>query len=281
MPQTREIIWISSHVADGRVGNRAGVFALERLGVPVVEVPTVLLPAVPGPDAPPGGPVPRDLFEKLIAGLFTCGAFARAAKLHIGYIGEPSQAACLAAAIDRARGANPALRISLDPILGDHGALYVPEATARAMAEDLVPRADLLFPNRFELEYLSGHGVTGAASAVAAARALKRPHVIVTSVPADTGDELLTLSVRGRAAFAVRSARLAAAPHGTGDLLSALYLAHLHQETDENQALLQAVNSVHGLILCANAERSDRLPMVMHQQLMLEPDAHAQLDELV
>ncbi|MBE0694401.1 MAG: pyridoxal kinase, partial [Aquamicrobium sp.] len=40
----RAVIVISSHVARGTVGNRAAVFALETLGLPVWAVPTVILP---------------------------------------------------------------------------------------------------------------------------------------------------------------------------------------------------------------------------------------------
>ena len=44
-----------------------------------------------------------------------------------------------------------------DPVLGDHGKLYVPAELVEIYKKDVVPLATLLTPNQFELELLNGH----------------------------------------------------------------------------------------------------------------------------
>ena len=88
-----------------------------------------------------------------------------------------------------------------------------------------LPRATCVTPNGFELAWLSGHAVEDEASAIAAARALGVPEVLATSIPAGA-DRLATLLITPEDVHAVVTSRLDHVPHGTGDFLSGLYLAH-------------------------------------------------------
>jgi len=132
----------------------------------------------------------------------------------------------------------PAL-VVVDPILGDNGKLYVAEATAQAIKTHLVPLATVLTPNVFELSWLAARAIGNEADAVAAVRALGQPEVIVTSVPA--GEKLLTLRVTADAVQQVASTKREQVPHGTGDYLAGLYLAHrLKQDADKAFAATMA-----------------------------------------
>ena len=95
-------------------------------------------------------------------------------------------------AIDTARGARtgPQPVVIVDPTLGDGGRLYVPADVAKAVMEELVPRADILAPNVWELSYLTGAEIGAPSDALAAARSLGRPvlvssqaHLILSSIP--------------------------------------------------------------------------------------------------
>ena len=46
-------------------------------------------------------------------------------------------------------------RLVCDPVLGDDGRLYVPADIVPLMRDVLVPLADLVLPNQFELEYVA------------------------------------------------------------------------------------------------------------------------------
>ena len=273
-----ELIWISSHVADGRVGNSIAVFALQCLRVNPIVVPTVLLPAVPGPSAPPGIAVEDTAFQLLLDGLLQYGSFQRSWGVHTGYFRSTSHIDTVITEIAKAREANQRLLVSVDPILGDGGRLYVPQAVADALTSQLVPLADILFPNTFELSLLTKRTVDTIDGAITASRSLNTATVVVTSVPTENPDETATLLVTKDRAIAAISERFETAPNGTGDLLSALCLAHLSLGADIQLAMVNAVNAVTALIEAANQAASPRLPIVESQELLSAPPQNCRVE---
>ncbi|HEY1425862.1 MAG TPA: PfkB family carbohydrate kinase, partial [Caulobacteraceae bacterium] len=119
--------------------------------------------------------------------------------------------------------------------------LYVREPVAEALAAELVPDADILAPNAWELARLSGRPVTDAASAVAAARAQGRP-TLVSSL-AD-GQAIGVAYVDAAEAWLATHPRRRVAPKGTGDLLTAMFAAALVQGRAPAEALELAVGAV-------------------------------------
>ena len=111
-----------------------------------------------------------------------------------------------------------------DPICGDNNHLYLPDTVAQGLATTLLPLADIATPNLFELQYLTGGtALASTEDVVHAARRLNMPHVVVTSAPAPEG-RIATLLVNQETARC-ETAKAPRAPHGMGDLFSALYLA--------------------------------------------------------
>ena len=150
----RAVIVVSSHVVRGTVGNRAAVFALETLGHPVWAVPTVILPWHPG-HGRATRIVPQD-FAALMNDLAGAPWLGEVGAVLSGYLGEAAQAAGVASLVAAVRARSPGALYVCDPVIGDAGGLYVPEATAAAIRDTLIPLADVATPNRFELEWLSG-----------------------------------------------------------------------------------------------------------------------------
>jgi len=265
------LLSVSSHIVAGRVGQSASSFAFQRLGCDVWALPSVLYPVTPAPGAARGASVPQDLFELLIAGL-SAEQLGRLAALHVGYLRDSAQVRAVARLIARVRAAAPHALIFLDPILGDEpGGLYVPADTAAAIKAELVGAADLMTPNLFELGFLTGHAVGTEREAIEAARGLKAKAVVVTSAPGAGAGEASTLLVEPGRAWRMRTARFASAPHGTGDLLAALFLARLVLGEAASSALAEAVASVHDLILAAKAGGLDYLPIIERQELLIAP----------
>lgn len=224
----QSVIIFSSLVAGSRVGGGVSAAVLARAGFTPEHVPTVVFGRHPGLGAPGGGPVPDAVFSGALDGLLAHGAHERASAILTGYFAGPDQVRAAAAFIQSAKAANPDLFVLVDPICGDGVAdgsadgLYVKRETAEALAARLLPLADLITPNAFELAFLTGRPVTEAASAKAAARTLGRP-VLVTSVPAGT-NRLSVLWADGQTSCSATVDRLDGVPHGTGDLLAALAL---------------------------------------------------------
>ena len=152
----RAVIVISSHVARGSVGNRAAVFALETLGFPVWAVPTVILPWHPGHGRATRIVPPLDQFTALMADLERAPWLGEVGAVLSGYLGEAGQAEAVASLVAAVKARTPDAVYICDPVMGDSGGLYVPEPTAAAMRDRLMPIADIATPNRYELEWMAG-----------------------------------------------------------------------------------------------------------------------------
>ena len=260
------IVVISSHVVRGSVGNRAIVFALETLGFPVWSVPTVMLPWHPG-----HGPATRIVpdsteFGKLLDDLAAAPWLGEIGGILTGYLGHADQAAPICHLINTIRQRNPDLVYLCDPVIGDNGGLYVPEKTAKAIRDQLLPLADIATPNQFELEWLANDPCDDA---VLMARSLGPADVLVTSAFAkgESGNMLVTPGEVLRIGHEVASAP----PNGVGDLTAALFLAHRLKGDANADALLKATSSVLTLIGCSMSRDSDELTLAADRNCIAAP----------
>jgi pyridoxine kinase len=241
------ILILSSFVASSPVGGGAQALALGRLDVESVLAPTVLLGRHPGLGAPGGGTVDVTLFESLLAGIEANGVFGAAEAVICGYFADPAQVALAGRAIDAVRAAHASAMIVVDPIMGDSGGgLYVKPEVARALADALVPRADLVTPNAWELGRLTGRVIATPADALAGARDLGRA-ALVSSIPVGRAIGVLWAD-REEAWLAVHS-RSPIDPKGAGDLLTALFTAALLGGATPADALETAVSDVAASVL--------------------------------
>jgi pyridoxine kinase len=233
------VVILSSHVAASDVGGAAQVVALTRLGLETALAPTVLFGRHPGHGPPGGGPVTAEIFEGMLRGLEADGILERADAIVTGYFAGTGQITSAARFIDAARAANPTVRIVVDPIMGDSPkGLYIAEAVAESIVAELVPRADLLAPNAWELARLTGLSLDDP---LAAARAASRP-VLVSSI--DLGERIGVLYADADQAWLASHHRLEHAPNGTGDRLTAHFTAALMLGGSPRDALAEAVGAV-------------------------------------
>lgn len=264
------VVTLTSHVARGGVGGRAAVFALERLGFPVWSLPTVILPWHPGHGrATRFSPAPAD-FAALAADLVRSPALAETGAVLSGYLGDASQAPAVAGLVAAVRSRHAGAPYLCDPVIGDQGGLFVPEATAAAIRDALVPLATILTPNRHELAWLTGAAATDNRGLAAAARTLGLPEVAVTSAFAPAGETGVLLVTPEDATLATHRA-LAGAPKGTGDLFAALYLGHRLNGLSGPDALQRAAASVLRLVEIAVAAGLDELPLAAGQDALVAP----------
>jgi pyridoxine kinase len=251
------ILILSSFVAASRVGGGAQALALARLGIEPVLVPTVLFGRHPGHGPPGGGPVAAETFEAMLGGVEAQGHFRGLDAVITGHFSSAEQVAIAAETLARVKAASPAARLIVDPVMGDEGrGLYVREPVAEAIAAELIPAADFVAPNAWELERLTGLAVGGPDSALAAARALDRP-VLVSSVVEDTAVGVVYADADG-AWFADHPFE-ESAPKGVGDLLTAVFAAALIQDHAPSNALLIATSALADAV--ATARGLDELPL--------------------
>lgn len=262
------ILSISSQVVAGHVGNSAGVFALMRLGHTVWPVPTVLLSHHPGHGAPARHAVRAADITHMIDSLAARGWFGGCAALFSGYLANADQADAVLRAVDRLKDANPDALYVCDPIMGDADTgLYVPQEVPAAQKR-LVEAADILTPNLFELDELSSTPCGTQEQAVAAARGLGPRLVLVSSAPAP-GTRIATLAVEPETAHLCETPHLHGVPHGTGDLMAALFVGHLIGGSAPPAALAHAAGAVYDV---ARASRHHpELKLVENQGLLEMP----------
>src|SRR5215470_9571292 len=167
------VISIQSQVAFGHVGNSAAVFPMQMHGIDVIAVPTTLLSNRPGYATIRGRVLDAQLVADLLLGVWERGAVDNASMILSGYLGSPEIAAVVADFVARAKGRNPALRYACDPVLGDRDrGLFVHTDIPPFVRDRLCPLADIITPNDFEFEWLTGTKATTIDQAIEAARTL-------------------------------------------------------------------------------------------------------------
>jgi pyridoxine kinase len=269
------VLILSSFVAASRVGGSAQALALARLGIEPILAPTVMFGRHPGHGAPGGAAVPAETFESVLAGVESADRFAALDAVITGYFATPEQVAIAADVLERVKAISPEARVVVDPIMGDDGGLYVREAVAEAIAFRLVPRADIVCPNSWELERLTGALVGDPAAARAAALSLGRP-TLVSSVPCN-GDICVVYADARWGTWIARHARSSVAPRGTGDLLTVYFTAALvHRRAAPQDALSLATGAVADIV----AGAGDKDPLVATLPFQLAPSRRVRVEAL-
>jgi pyridoxine kinase len=271
------LLSINSHVVYGHVGNAAGAFALQRLGCEVWPIHTVLFSNHPGHGRFRGEAVAASAVGALVHGIEDIGRLASCDGVLSGYLGKPETGDAVLDAVAKIKAANPAARYCCDPVIGDAGSgVYVGAGIPEFFRERALPAADVLTPNQFELEHLSGTSATTLAALLQAIDALaaRGPRaVLVTSVlTEETPNDSIDLVARDHAGrFRLRTARLPVAVHGAGDAIAALFFLHWLRTGSAAEALSRAASSVFGVLQETAAAGADEMLLIEAQQELMMP----------
>lgn len=275
------VIVISSHVVRGSVGNRAAVFALETLGHPVWALPTIVLPWHPGHGRSTRLSFAEADFDAAIDDLIRAPWIGEVRAVLSGYFGNAAQARSVARLIAALRQNNPEVLYVCDPVMGDLGGLYVPEATAEAIRDDLIPLASLATPNRYELAWLSGAALDDNSAIMEAALALGPSRMLVTSAVPMMAGGTGNLYLSGRHALLAEHRVVENPPNGLGDLLAAVFLSRLLSGLEDEKALQLATASVFEVLARAVKRGSNELMLASDASSLSRPMAMVQMRRLV
>ena len=247
-----DILTIQSHVARGHVGLDAAVLPLQLLGFEVDAIPTVVFSNHLGWGAFKGRPLDLDWIRDVVDGVARRG-LERCRCLLTGYIGGPELGEVVLHALDAVRAANPGALYACDPVMGNEDGFFVKPGVPEYLRDHIVPRADLLFPNHMELEFLVGRPVRGVAAALEAARevrAMGPETVVVTSLEArdDYPETIPVIAVDGRGAWQASVPRLDVPVDGAGDLMAAVFTGATLRGEPLEGALAHALASTHGVL---------------------------------
>ena len=271
------VLSIQSAVACGHVGNSAATLPLQRLGFDVFAVNTVLLAHHPGHGRGwRGHKVAPAEIETIVAGLEEHGVLWRCAAVLSGYLGDAAVAEVVLRAVAAVRAARPGALYLCDPVIGDDPAgVFVAAGIPEAIRDRLLPVADIVTPNRFELAHLGGSPVDSldGALAVAAEVRARGPGLVVATgltLP-DQPEQVGVLADSASESWLVTTPRHPVDLGGTGDAFSALFLGHYLATADLRPALERAVAAIFALVARTHASGADELQLVAAQDELPAP----------
>jgi pyridoxine kinase len=177
----------------------------------------------------------------------------------VGYLGSVGQIGSLAGLVAALKQRNPAARFLYDPNIGDNGALFQPAVLAAEARDRLLPLADIVTPNRFELGWLTGAPV--ADDGIGAAAAHLGPREVAVTSATVSPQEIGMVLIADGATTVARQAVVAGSPKGTGDLFAALYLGHRLDGRPAIEAMQRAASAVARLVRRAAETGADELPL--------------------
>jgi pyridoxine kinase len=271
------ILSIQSHVAYGHVGNAAAAFPLQRLGAEVWPIHTVQFSNHTGYGAWRGEVFGAPLIREIVQGIEDLGVLPTCDGVLSGYIGSVEIGEAVLDAVARVKAANGKARYCCDPVIGDVGrGVFVRADIPEFMRERAVPAADIVTPNQFELDQISGRTNTTVTEALRACEAIhaRGPKtVLVTSLhvedtPKDAID-LLASGPDGR--FRLRTPLLDIVANGAGDAIAALFFLHLLKSGSTAEALTQAASSVFGLLKHTQEAGAREILLVAAQEEFVRP----------
>jgi pyridoxine kinase len=262
------------------------VFPLQRLGIEVWPVHTVQFSNHTGYGEWTGRVFDGQAVEEVVQGIAALGVLARCDAVLSGYLGSADIGHAVASTVAQVRGANSEAVYCCDPVIGDVGrGVFVRPGIAEFMREVAVPAADVVTPNHFELDLLSGtttRSLPAVKDAVAAVHDLGPRVVLTTSlVTDDTPDDAVDLvASEGGRHFRVRTPRLGVSVNGAGDAIAALFLAHWLDTRSAAEALGRATASVYGLLRRTEAAGSREILLVEAQEEFVAPTRSFAVDEV-
>lgn len=271
------ILSIQSHVAYGHVGNASAVFPMQRLGHEVWPIHTVQFSNHTGYGAWKGRVFDGGMIEECVEGIEMRGVLGSCDGVLSGYMGSSDIGEAILGSVAKVRAANPRARYCCDPVIGDVGrGVFVRPGIPEFMKSRAVPSADVITPNHWELDFLSGietRTLAATRKAIAAVHDLGPGVILVTSLhteetPEDSIDLVASDTER---LFRVRTPRLPVSVNGAGDAIAALFFVHWLGGGSVADALARASASVYGLLKRTAAANSREILTVTAQDEFVSP----------
>jgi pyridoxine kinase len=268
------VLSVQSWVACGNVGNCAALFPLQRLGIDTWSLNTVAFSNHTGYGKWRGAAVPTRIVASLFEGIAELGVLPRCDAVLSGYLGEPEVGPVLLDIVSRVKAANPRALYCCDPVMGDVGpGWYVGAGIPEWYRDRALAAADIVTPNRFELEWLTGRPIGTLAEAAVAAAALRRlgPRIVLVSSLEIASARVAVLGAGPEGAWAVDTPLLPIDATGCGDGLAALFLGWLLKGKPVPEALALAVAAIWGVVEATLGAGGGELALVAAQDELVAP----------
>lgn len=271
------VLSIQSAVAYGHAGNSAAVFPLQRLGVDVWPVYTVNFSNNTDYGSWRGPLISASDVWEVVQGVGDRGVLGDVDALLCGYLGTPEVGQVIIDSYDLVKQHNPGAILCADPVMGDvDRGFYARPGIPEFWRDHVVAKADIMTPNLFELQFLTGRSTQSLDDVVAAAQDLraKGPEVVVVTsvVGADLEDDVMRVIAVGEdAVWEVTTPVLDRKFTGSGDLTTAMFLAHWLRSGDLGEALGATASIVYSVLEATTAADHKELRLVDAQADLIQP----------
>ena len=268
------VLSVQSWVACGVVGNCAALFPLQRLGFETWSLNTVTFSNHTGYGKWRGEAVPAHQIASLFEGIAELGLLPRCDAVLSGYLGEAETGPVLLDIVTRVKLANPKALYCCDPVMGDIGpGWYVRAGVPEFYRDCALPIADIVTPNRFELEWLTGKPVGTVAEAGAAAESLRRggPRIVLVTSLEPAADRLAVVAAGAEGIWTAETPRLPVEATGCGDAAAALFLGWLLKGKSLPEALAITVAAIWGVLEATVRAGAGELALVAAQDELIAP----------
>ncbi|MDR1868821.1 MAG: pyridoxal kinase PdxY [Treponema sp.] len=279
------VLSIQSHVVFGYAGNTAAVFPMQRLGREVWAINTVEFSNHTGYGAWRGKVLGAELAAELVAGIEERGVLNRAEAVLSGYLGDAAVGRAIIDAVKKVRRESPNALYCCDPVMGDVGrGFYVKPDIPDIFKNELVPLADIICPNQFELEALTGIDTAAVDNAIKAVNILHEtgPSIVLVTSFKEKDGELSMLASDKKNVYKVTTPELplGSGVAGTGDMTASVFLSRYLETRNLEKTLELCAASVFGVLHASFAAASSssiksNLPMELKiidaQQELVSP----------
>jgi pyridoxine kinase len=218
--------------------------------------------------------VPASEIATLFEGIAELGVLSRCDAVLSGYLGEAETGPVLLDIVARIKKANPRALFCCDPVMGDVGlGYYVRAGIPEFFRDRALALADVITPNRFELEWLSGRQVITLANARDAVVALRQlgPRIVLATSLATAADYVAAVAAGPDGIWAVETPRLPIEATGCGDAVAALFLGWLLKGKSVPDALAATIAAIYGVIEATMHAGGGELALVAAQEELVSP----------
>jgi pyridoxine kinase len=277
------VLSIQSWVACGNVGNTAALFPLQRLGCETWSLNTVAFSNHTGYGKWRGSAVPAHEIAALFEGIAELGVLVHCDAVLSGYLGEAEAGTVLLDIVARIKQANPRALFACDPVMGDVGpGWYVRAGVPEFYRDRAIAAADIITPNLFELEWLTGRPVRSLPEAGAAAAELRGrgPGIVLVTSLEPSPDRVAALAAGPDGVWAVETPHLPIEATGCGDAVAALFLGWLLKGRPLPEALAKTIAAVWGVIEATARAGGGELALVAAQDELVSPSRSVSLQQL-
>ncbi len=282
------VISIQSHVVYGHAGNSSAVFPLQRMGLEVFPIHTVQFSNhTQYSEGWTGKAFPADDINQLVKGLKAIGALEKCNAVLSGYQGNAEQCDSIASLVRKVKATNPEAIYVCDPVMGapDKGCI-VSEGVSEKLLNTLIPIADVITPNQFELSQFTQIEINNLDDAVTACKKamdLGIKIVLVKHLYSVSDDKFtMMLGYQGQCYIVQRpNLRFEKPLVGVGDLISSLFTAALLNGMPPVEAFSYCNAASYAVVKKTYDLKEWELQIIAAQESMVAPEETFTVGECV